>query len=49
MNEMHTERIDRREALRRALFGATLLAGLGGPPAKAAPTAKARAVIQIWL
>ncbi|MGA3097638.1 MAG: DUF1501 domain-containing protein [Bryobacteraceae bacterium] len=46
---MHTERIDRREALRRALFGATLLAGLGGPPAKAAPTAKARAVIQIWL
>jgi hypothetical protein len=46
---MHIERIHRREALRRTLFGATLIAGLGGRRAQAAPTAKAKAVIQIWL
>jgi hypothetical protein len=51
MNEMRPDRFHRREALRRALFGAgaTLMAGLGGPRAKAAPTAKAKAVIQIWM
>ena len=48
MTDMYVDRIHRREALRRALFGATLLAGLR-PRAQAAPEAKAKAVIQIWM
>jgi hypothetical protein len=49
MNDMYVDRIHRREALRRTLFSATLIAGLGGPRARAAPEVKAKAVIQIWL
>jgi hypothetical protein len=45
------DRITRRDALRRAGFGAggLLLAGLSAPPARPAPAAKAKAVIQIWM
>ncbi len=49
MTDMHIDRIHRREALRRTLFGAALLAGLPSRQVKAAPTAKAKAVIQVWL
>jgi hypothetical protein len=43
--------ISRREALRRSLIGASglLLAGAGSPARPAAPPAKAKAVIQIWM
>jgi len=49
MADIHGDRIHRREALRRTLLSATLLAGLRGPRAQAAPEAKAKAVIQIWM
>ena len=48
----NSDGISRREAIRRGIFGATglMLAGrLGLPAFAAAPPAKAKAVIQIWM
>jgi hypothetical protein len=50
MIDGYTSQISRREALRRALFGAGGLLFAGGLPLRAATQpAKAKAVIQIWM